>query len=135
MIGAMSPHVPLPPHPFRTAVEAGDLDAMTAALSDDVRLHSPVAFQPFAGKATVREVFRHLLEVFEDFQYVDELTGVGTHALIFRAVVGGRQVQGLDHLSFASDGRIQELTVMVRPLSAALALAEAMGPRVADLKA
>jgi hypothetical protein len=134
MIGSMSVRDQLLHHPFRTAVEAGDLDAMTAALTEDVRLHSPVAFQPFEGKQVVREVFRNLLEVFEGFHYVDELAGADTHALVFRAFVGGRQVEGLDHLRFAPDGRIQDLTVMVRPLSAAVALAEAMGPRVAGLK-
>lgn len=131
----MDPDAQLLHHPFRTAVEAGDLDAMTAALADDVRLHSPVAFQPFQGKAAVRELFRNLLEVFEGFHYVDELTGAGTHALIFRAVVAGREVEGLDHLRFGPDGRVEEFTVMVRPLSAALALAEAMAPRVGHLKA
>ena len=38
------------PHPFRTAVEARDLDSMVALLAPDVRLHSPVAFTPFVSK-------------------------------------------------------------------------------------
>ena len=134
MIGAMEAAEPLMHHPFRTAVEAGDLDGMTAALAEDVQLYSPVAFHPFQGRAAVREVFGNLLEVFQDFHYVDELAGSGTHALIFRAVVGGRTVHGLDHLRFGPDGRVEEFTVMVRPLSAAVALAEAMAPRVGHLK-
>ncbi|HEX6887277.1 MAG TPA: nuclear transport factor 2 family protein [Candidatus Nanopelagicales bacterium] len=120
-------------HPFRVAVEARDLDGMVAGLADDVRLHSPVAFRPFAGREAVRTVFANLFEVFEDFHYVDELAGQGTHALIFQARIGGREVQGLDHLRYDADGLVSEFTVMVRPLSAAIALAEAMGPRVAHL--
>ena len=134
MIGPMSPEEPLAPHPFRAAVEAGDLDGMTAALADDVRLHSPVAFHPFQGRAQVREVLRNIMEVIADFHYVDELAGSGTHALIFRGSVGGRDVEGVDHLRFGPDGRVQDFTVMVRPLSATVALAAAMGPRVAHLK-
>jgi hypothetical protein len=124
---------PLSTHPFRAAVEARDLDAMAGALAPDVRLFSPVAFRPFAGRDAVRELFGHLLEVFEDFRYVDELTGDGTHALIFRARIGDQQVQGLDHMVLGEDGLVTEFTVMVRPLSAAIALAQAMAPRVGHL--
>ncbi|HSD79622.1 MAG TPA: nuclear transport factor 2 family protein [Solirubrobacteraceae bacterium] len=120
-------------HPFRAAVEARDADAMAALLAEDALLHSPVAFRPFAGRAAIRELFGVLLETFDDFRYVDELEGDGTHALIFRARVGDRQVEGLDHLRLGPDGRITDFTVMVRPLSAAIALAEAVGPRVGHL--
>lgn len=120
-------------HPFRLAVEAADLDAMVAELDPEVRLYSPVAFRPFAGRESVRELFANLLEVFEDFHYVDELAGDDTHALIFRATVNGKDVQGLDHMRFGSDGKVTEFTVMVRPASAVIALAEAMGPRVGHL--
>jgi hypothetical protein len=120
-------------HPLRTAVETRDLQALSALLAADVVFQSPVAFHPFLGRTNVTEVLRNVIEVFEDFTYVDELAGEGTHALIFTAKVGGREVQGLDHLRFDDDGLIKEFTVMVRPLSAAMALAEAMGPRVAHL--
>jgi hypothetical protein len=45
--------------------------------------------------------------------------------------VGDKQVQGIDLLRHDDDGRVVEITVMVRPLSAAIALAEAVGPRLA----
>ncbi|HEY5183955.1 MAG TPA: hypothetical protein VIM19_03400 [Actinomycetes bacterium] len=71
--------------------------------------------------------------MFERFRYVDELVGDGTHALVFTAAVAGHEMHGLDHLRLAGDGLVAELTVMVRPLSAVVALAEAMGPRVSHL--
>jgi hypothetical protein len=119
---------------FRAAVEAGDLDGVVALLAADVRMHSPIAFRPFEGAEAVREVLGHVLEVFEGFGYVDELSGEHTHALVFRAQVDGRQVEGLDHLRVGPDGLVSEFTVMVRPLSAAIALAQQMAPRVAHLK-
>ena len=61
------------------------------------------------------------------------MTGDGTHALIFRARIEDKQVEGLDHLRLGPDGLVSEFTVMVRPLSAAIALAEAVGPRVGHL--
>jgi hypothetical protein len=120
-------------HPVRTAIEARDIDALGALLAEDVVFNSPVAFHPFVGRATVTEVLRNVMDVFTDFRYVDELVGDGTHALIFSAGVGGRTVLGLDHLRLDDDGLVREFTVMVRPLSGVIALAEAMGPRVAHL--
>ena len=120
-------------HPFRIAVESRDLTAVSALLAPDVVFLSPVAFTPFRGRAAVTEVLGNVLEVLEDFAYVDELDGVGSHALIFTATVGGRSVQGLDHLRLDADGLVSEFTVMVRPLSGLIALAEAMAPRVAHI--
>lgn len=121
-------------HPFRAAVEARDQEAMVACLAEDVRLYSPVAFKPFAGREAVRELFWNLLEVFEDFHYVDELEGERSHALIFRASVNGKQLEGLDHLVLGDDGLVTEFTVMLRPLSALIAMGEAMAPRVGHLE-
>jgi hypothetical protein len=118
---------------FRAAVEAHDVDQMLAALDPDVRLYSPVAFRPFVGHGQVRVLFVNLLDVFEDFRYVDELSGDGTHALIFQTHVGVTQVQGLDHLRFGESGLVTEFTVMVRPLSAAVTLAQTLGPRLEHL--
>lgn len=120
-------------HPFRTAVEARDRAAMTALMAPDVRFFSPVAFHPFVGRESAAELFSNLLEVFEDFHYVDELEGDGTHALVFRATVGGKSLEGLDHLRFDADGLVSEFTVMIRPLSGLVAIGEAMGPRVGHL--
>jgi hypothetical protein len=45
---------------------------------------------------------------------------------MFEARVGDRRLQGVDILRFDDDGRIAELTVMVRPMSGMNALAERM---------
>jgi ketosteroid isomerase-like protein len=121
-------------HAFRTAVEAQDLEAMTACMAEDAELHSPVAFRPFAGREAVAGVFAQLLRTFEDFRYTDELRQEdGTLTLIFRARVGDRSLEGVDLIRFDDDGLIAELTVFVRPLSAIMALGEAMAPAVTDL--
>jgi hypothetical protein len=49
---------------------------------------------------------------------------------VFRARVGDRELQGCDFLHIGEDGLIDEFTVMIRPLSAALAFAEAMKAEV-----
>ncbi|USQ86570.1 nuclear transport factor 2 family protein [Streptomyces phaeoluteigriseus] len=116
---------------FREAVEAGDLDAVEALLAEDVVFTSPVVFKPYPGKAITAAILRAVAEVFEDFRYEQELAGAGgrDHALVFTARVGERELSGCDFLHVDEDGLIDRLTVMVRPLSGANALAEAMGAR------
>jgi hypothetical protein len=116
---------------FRAAIERRDRDGMIATLADDVVLHSPVSFKPFEGKEAVAGLFEILLRTFEDFRYTDELPGEEVHALIFRARVGDRDIEGLDLVRPGADGRIVDFTVMVRPLTGVVALAEAVGAQLA----
>jgi SnoaL-like domain len=122
-------------HAFRTAVESRDRDAMIDTLADDVTFNSPVAFQPFEGKAVVQQVLMAAFETFEDFRYTDELESGAVHGLVFRARVGDKDVEGLDLIRTGDDGKIVDFTVMVRPASALMALGAAMGPKVEGLKA
>jgi SnoaL-like domain len=120
-------------HAFRKAVEAHDLDAMAATLAPGVQFHSPVAFRPFDGRESTIGVLTAITSVFEDFEYTDELESGDTTALMFRARVGDKSVQGIDYLRHGKDGLIEEFTVMLRPLSAIMAVAERMAPQVEGL--
>ncbi|MGV0624780.1 nuclear transport factor 2 family protein [Mycolicibacter minnesotensis] len=116
-------------HPFRQAVEARDAAAIEALLADDVVFTSPVAFKPYPGKPITAAILRAVMRVFEDFHYVREIADASgrDHALIFEASVDGKRLTGCDFLHMNEDGKIDDFVVMVRPLSAATALAEAMG--------
>ena len=119
---------------FKEAVEAGNWEGAIECLAPDVNFNSPVAFKPFEGKDNVAEVLRAVSQTFEDFHYTDELShGDNTHALVFRACVGDKQVEGLDLLRMNDEGLIEDFTVMVRPASGLMALGQAMGPKVAHL--
>jgi len=121
-------------HPFRAAVEARDIDAGLALFTEDATLDSPVAFKPFVGIEAVSVVLRAVFETFEDFHYTDEFDNSdGKHALIFSARVGEKSVQGLDLITTDDSGQIKNLTVMIRPLSGLIALAEAMSAKVGHL--
>lgn len=120
-------------HPFRAAIEARDIDAAVELLADDVVFRSPIVFKAYQGREAVRPLLHAVSQVFEDFVYEREIGApdAADHALVFRARVGDRELEGCDFLHMDDDGWIDELAVMVRPLSAALALAEAMGARLA----
>jgi hypothetical protein len=115
-------------HPFRKAVEAGDHAAIEALLAENVVFTSPVVFKPYTGRAITAAIVRGVSRVFTDFHYVREIGDAdgADHALIFRAKVGDKEIEGCDFLHLDADGRIDDFTVMVRPLSAAQALQEAM---------
>ncbi|MEU3253434.1 nuclear transport factor 2 family protein [Streptomyces sp. NPDC006997] len=120
---------------FREAVEKRDLDAVEALLAEDVVFTSPVVFKPYTGRAMTAAILRAVAQVFEDFRYTRELEGGDgrDHALVFTARVGDREIEGCDFLHVGADGLIDALTVMVRPLSGAQALAAAMGARFDEI--
>lgn len=123
---------------FRAAVEAKDDEAMERTLADGVVFHSPVAVQPYEGRPTVAAILRAARRVMgPDFRYVRQITSEDgrDHALMFTATVNGKSLNGCDILHLDDDGRIDDFTVMVRPLSAVQALNEAMGAQFARIVA
>ena len=116
------------PHPFRTAIERADLDAAVALLAENVVFRSPAVFKPYEGHETVATILRTVYQDLEDFHYTDELDGPGIHGLLFDARVGDRSLQGIDLLRHDANGQITEFTVMIRPASGLIAVAERMGP-------
>jgi limonene-1,2-epoxide hydrolase len=120
-------------HPFRRAIEARDLDAAVALMREDVVFRSPAVFKPYQGRDAVRRLLEAVMAVFEDFRYTREIgtDGGRDHALVFETRVGDRQIEGCDFLQLDAEGAISEFTVMVRPMSGMLALAEAMKVQLA----
>ena len=127
------------PGSFRAAVESHDLAAITRTLAPDILFHSPVMVKPYRGTEAVTTLLGVLLEVFQDFRYTHELAGraacgngdaPAVQALVFEATVMTTRVQGLDLVTYDGAGLVSDLTVMVRPLPAAMTLARAVGRRV-----
>ena len=114
---------------YRAAIERMDIEAVSELFAPEIVFHSPVTFHPFLGKETVTRLLGEVAQVFEDFRFTDELQMDGAHALIFRATVAGKEIEGIDLLRFDAEDRIADFTVMLRPLSAFLLFAQAMGER------
>ncbi len=118
---------------FREAIEAMDIERAVGLLADDVVFRSPIVFKPYQGREEVAVLLQAVARVFEDFRYIRQIGDPDghDHALVFAARVGSRQIEGCDFLHTDEDGLIDEFVVMVRPLSGALALAEAMQAQLA----
>jgi hypothetical protein len=118
---------------FRAAVESMDHAAAVSTLSKDVVFHSPVTFRAFEGRDATAYVLAGVMRVFTNFRYTDQLVaGERVHALVFRADVGDREVEGIDLVRINADDLIDDFTVFVRPQSGLNALAtrmaEILGP-------
>jgi hypothetical protein len=118
---------------FRRAVEAREFGRIGELLAEDVVFRSPIAFKPYRGREMVAQIVNIAGTIFEDFGYQREI-GAKTdddHALVFGARVGELWIQGCDFVHTGADGLIDELTVMLRPLSAVHAFEEQMRAKFA----
>ncbi|MGH2749201.1 MAG: nuclear transport factor 2 family protein [Actinomycetota bacterium] len=115
---------------FKAAVESRDLQAIVGTLAPDVVFRSPAVYKPYKGRDAVGALLAAVSTVFEDFRYTTQIDDGEREVLIFEARVGDREVQGADILRFGDEGLVAELTVMIRPMSGLLALADAMQERL-----
>lgn len=118
---------------FRTAVEEGNVDQVPELFHEDATFRSPVLFKPYEGRDQVLKVLRaaeRVLGVGEHFRYLHQLEDANDRVAIleFATEVDGKQVEGIDKLTFGADGRITELKVMIRPASAL----QVVGARMAE---
>ena len=111
---------------FRAAAEGKDFSAIDELFTEDVVFLSPVVFKPYEGREAVAMLLGAVVQVFEDFRYLDQVESGDAAALAFSARVGDRELDGIDFLHFDSDGRVDRMAVYVRPMSGVTALAEAM---------
>jgi len=118
---------------FRAAVEQGNLDRVPELFSEDAVFRSPVLFKPYEGRDQVLKVLgaaERVLGVGERFRYVHQLEDPDARVamLEFATEVDGKQVEGIDKLTFDASGRITELKVLIRPASAL----QVVGARMAE---
>lgn len=118
---------------FRAAVEQRSIDQAAELFREDAAFRSPVVFKPYEGRDRVLKVLRaaeQVLGIGTRFRYVHQLEDADDRVAIleFATEVDGRQVEGIDKLTFDADGLITELKVMIRPVSAL----QVVGARMAE---
>ena len=108
---------------FRAAVEERKIDQAPELFHEDAVFRSPVLFKPYEGRDRVLKVLRaaeQVLGLGGKFRYVHQLEDPDDRVAIleFATEVDGKQVEGIDKLTFDEDGLITEFKVMIRPASA-----------------
>lgn len=116
---------------FKSAIESKDVDAAVALFAEDVVFNSPVVHKSYQGRAALHVILAAVEKVFDGFHYTAEYGGADGHVLRFAATVGDRELEGVDILRAGANGELVELTVLVRPYSAATALREQMAALLA----
>ena len=121
-------------HEFQEALESartsGSVAGVLALLADDVVFRSPVVYKPYRGRSTIEPLLHAVVRVFDDFGFTRHIGSGSNHAFVFQARIGDRQIEGCDFVHMREDGLIDEFWVMVRPLSGAMALAQAMQQQI-----
>ena len=111
-------------HAFTAAMQRKDLEAMLTHMADNVSLNTPLAAEPVEGKAAIRSVVGPLLGVVDSFDFREVMQGPEHVSSFFKIVVGPDELDGMDYWRLDEAGLIQEMTVLWRPLPAAMAVRE-----------
>lgn len=123
---------------FRAAVEGGDVNQACELFDESATFRSPVLFKPYVGRDQVIKVLRaaeRVLGLGGKFRYVHQLEDPRDRVafLEFVTEVDGKQVEGIDKLTFNEDGLITELKVMLRPASAVQVVGAKMAEEFAQV--
>lgn len=113
--------------PFRAAVESKDFSRVAETLAPSVRFRSPVVFGPYEGRDSVAGLLYVVGGVLApELTYQWQVHDGDREILCFTSLIGDREVEGVDLLRYDDEGRVAELVVMMRPLSALVALRDAV---------
>jgi SnoaL-like protein len=117
---------------FRDAAERRDLEALLATLAPDVVVRSPVSARlRFQGIEDARELFEMVFGALGDFTYTDEFGDEESRILVYRGRLAGHEIEEVQVLRFAADGRIRELSFFIRPLPGLAGVAARFAPLLA----
>lgn len=115
---------------FRAAAESKDFSAVEEIFSPEVVFNSPFVFRPYEGLEPLKVLLGNVIEVLEDFRYIAHTETGDSAVLVFEAAVGDRLLNGVDVLRFGDDGKVIEMSVMIRPMSGLQAVGEEMSRRM-----
>ncbi|MCB1701462.1 MAG: nuclear transport factor 2 family protein [Halioglobus sp.] len=117
-------------------VESGNPEHLDDILAAECVFFSPVVHTPQRGKDITKLYLTGAMHVLnKDFRYVKEVVTPQHAVLEFECEIDGIVVNGVDIMSFDSDGKINEFKVMVRPLKAINMVHEKMREMLEKLSA
>ena len=121
---------------WHTLLKTKDAAGLDAILADNVVFYSPVVHTPQEGKLITTLYLTAALHVFvnDSFKYLREVVSDNNAVLEFMTVIDGITVNGVDMLTWGTDGRITEFKVMVRQLKAINLIHRMMGEMLEKMK-
>ncbi|MGD9957811.1 nuclear transport factor 2 family protein [Nocardioides sp.] len=117
---------------WHAVIETGDVAGVRRLLAPDAVFRSPAVYAPQEGADLVAAYLTAAMSVLGDhFRYEREWVGADSAVLEFVSEVDGRELHGIDMITWDADGLISNFTVMVRPLSGLNALMPRMAQELA----
>jgi SnoaL-like domain len=118
--------------PYRAALQARDPDGLAEACAPDVVFNSPITSGVrIEGAREFADLFRTVLDVYDEFECVDELGTGDARVVHLRARVGHQELGEVQIVQLDDAGKVCEVTMFVRPLPGLAALTAALAPRLA----
>lgn len=117
-------------------VRRRDPSRLDEVLAENCVFLSPILHTPQEGRDLTRFYLTGAFHVFNDsFRYVKEVVDTEHAVLEFVCDLDGTVVNGVDIMTFDSEGKIVEFKVMLRPLKAVNLLHARMKEMLAQLTA
>ena len=117
-------------------LETKDAAGLDEILADNVVFHSPIVHTPQEGKPITKLYLTAALYVFNNgsFKYSRKIISDNNAVLEFTTTIDGITVNGVDMITWGSDGRITDFKVMIRPLKAINLIHKMMGEMLQKIK-
>ena len=117
---------------YRAAIDAQDPEALAAACAPDLVFHSPITSTvQFEGRAEMANLYRTVLEVYDEQHCVAEYDSGDTRIVRLHARIGDQELDEVQILRLNDEGQVREITMYVRPLPGLTTLMAALAPRLA----
>ena len=117
---------------YRTASEAGDLDAVMATLSPDVEVVSPISGRMvFRGQDDVRSLLGAVYGTLRGLRWTHAVGDGENHVVLGEMRIGGVRMTDAMVFELAPDGSIRRISPHLRPWLALTLFAAVLGPKVA----
>ena len=100
-------------------------------MTDDAELHSPITERiPFKGRERVLELFEEIFDLLGRVEIIREVDS-GNHKLLeVDSELAGRHAHLIQLLRLAPDGRVEDVTLFMRPMPTVVTLFAELGPRL-----
>ena len=103
------------PTPLAEHLGAPDPATLERVLAPDVRFHSPVA--DYDDREQVRHLLTLVPGVLDEVRLDRTLRGEGEAATFLAGRVGDHAIEGVLAERYDADGRVRDVTLMLRPLA------------------
>ena len=95
---------------FRAAAESKDFAAAPDLFTDDVSFRSPVVYKPYEGRDALLVVLGAVVQVFEDFRYVEQVSGNPDNVFATMDSIDSYRVKAVESMAKTVDALEQQIS-------------------------